>query len=414
VNKEILMKKIEYHFLFYFPLTIVLFSPTKYVFGYVSLTELFIYLHAIIFLFYVSIRGKLVLNSYVALFVAIMLFSFVGFLINNLSDSPASFKYQVRWLNYFLVFLLTINYVKASNLKYLIKGLYLATWLVCIYGIIQTVFLQFMIKTIFWIDNFPSYILQTFRTVSTFSNPLNLCVFLAFPLGILQYRKNKSKSEKILLLLIYVTLILTASKLALLLIILSTLIYFKKYLRAIIYVFSVLGLIGLILISNKRIQEKIENQFWIIERINNVELFRGSIDQRVYVLNSSIKMIRDNPVFGIGYDNFKPVYLGGYKNIKASSEETSFTSENFILDFYLDNGLIPVLIMLIFFALIISVFFLVNNPSINQLSFPLVLFICCGLILSARAAPLLYTYFLFLATLLKLQSNNNYQSVENR
>jgi hypothetical protein len=66
-------------------------------------------------------------------------------------------------------------------------------------------------------------------------------------------------------------------------------------LRAIIYVFSVLGLIGLILISNKRIQEKIENQFWIIERINNVELFRGSIDQRVYVLNSSIKMIRDNP-----------------------------------------------------------------------------------------------------------------------
>jgi hypothetical protein len=32
VNKEILMKKIEYHFLFYFPLTIVLFSPTKYVF----------------------------------------------------------------------------------------------------------------------------------------------------------------------------------------------------------------------------------------------------------------------------------------------------------------------------------------------------------------------------------------------
>jgi hypothetical protein len=109
-------------------------------FGYVSLTELFIYLHAIIFLFYVSIRGKLVLNSYVALFVAIMLFSFVGFLINNLSDSPASFKYQVRWLNYFLVFLLTINYVKASNLKYLIKGLYLATWLVCIYGIIQTVF----------------------------------------------------------------------------------------------------------------------------------------------------------------------------------------------------------------------------------------------------------------------------------
>ncbi len=402
VPKQKVLDRIEYNFLYYFPLMVVFFNPSKYFLNFLSLPDLFIYIHSVFFLVYISIKRSFLFNINVFLIFILIVFSFLGMVINNLDNFFQVIKYQVRWVNYFFAFLIVINYINRNTINFLIKGLFLATWVVCLYGIIQTLFLDYMLSTIFWIKSFPDYIKLTFRTVSTFSNPLNLCVFLTFPLGILHIKRDKSKKEKVLLLLINITLLLTASKMAILIILITALVYFRKYLLKIIYAIIFLGSIIVIFSISDTFQEKIKSNFRLFERLNNQRLLDGSINQRKYMLESSLEMIYDNPIFGIGYENFKKVYENGYKNAKASTSISSYTSENFILDFYLDNGLIPVLIILFLVFQLIITLIKSNDPILKQLSFSIILFFFCGLILTTRAVQLLYMMFIFFACFFKI------------
>ena len=261
-----------------------------------------------------------------------------------------------------------------------------------------------MLPTIFWVNNFPDYILISFRTISTFSNPLNLCAFLVFPLGVMQFQKNKTWKNKLLVLLIYLTLILTASKLAVLIIIICLLVYLRKHVKAIVYSSFFLSIALFIVSFSETFQDKLKSSFRIYERLNNSRLFDGSINQRKYILDSSIEMIKDNPIFGIGYGNFREVYLNGYKHENASASLSSFTSEFFLVDFYLDNGLFPFIIILSMFLYVFYVGFKSKNLFIKQFSFALFLFFICGFILSTRAITLLFTMFIFFAGIFKLTS----------
>lgn len=402
ISKEKIYSKVEYNFMFFFPVMIVLFSPSKYILGIVSLPDIFLGVHFLLFLIYSSLKKKVVINNYVVLLFFLIVFSFVGLLVNDKLYFLSKIKYQIRFIYYFLAFLITTNYLNKQSINYFISGLFFATKFVCIYGIIQTVFLEKMIHTIFWIDDFPDYILLTFRTVSTFSNPLNLCAFLSFPLGVLHFKKGKwSNSEIYLLILIYLTLLLTASKVAMILICMSILVFFKKYWKFFLIFFAITLTAIVIVFTSKTIQEKLKSNFIIYDRITNERLIEGSINQRIYVINSSVKMIKDNPIFGIGYENFGKNYLKGYKHENAVKTEDSYTAENFFLDFYLDNGFVPFLIIILFF---VQTFFIHLNKRSFSIKFTYSIFFysICGLVMSARTVPLMYTLFIFFAIIFRL------------
>jgi len=413
IRKDYLIDRIEYWFLFLFPFSIVFFNPSKEFLGALSITDIFVVFSMMLFFVYTSIK-KVQISSYFLLLITVFVFSFLSLIVNEQLDFIYNLKYQLRWVFYIIVFLIIYSYTNFRSLYYLKRGLFIATFFVCVYSILQTLFKELFIPTIFWIHTFPDYINLTFRAVGTFDNPLNLCAFLAFPLGLLQYTVNKTKKEKVLNFLIYITLISTVSKIAVIIILVSFLVYFKKHIKFIIY-----GLISVLVIFFIfiNISNTSYNKSYIYQRFNDQKTISGSVDTRLHMLGSSLTIIKANPIFGIGYENFEKNYNKlevDNDNLKLS--KSSFTSENFLLDFYLDNGLIPFLIMLFFLGLNMFFYFNTKNVIIEQFSFSILLFTIVGLIMSARTVPLMYLLFSFLAIIFKIQTNedktiNNYSKL---
>ena len=90
-----------------------------------------------------------------------------------------------------------------------------------------------------------------------------------------------------------------------------------------------------------------------------------------------------------------------YTNIKVTN--SSYTAENFFLDFYLDYGLLPLLLLMtLIFPMVNSYYF--GNKNLKAISFSIVLFIVVGMIMSARAVPLMYMLFFYTAIFYKKQS----------
>lgn len=410
IRKDYLIDRIQYYFLILFPFSIVLFNPSKEFFGFLSITDIFVTISIFLFLLYSGI-SKIKITTHFILLIVVFVFSFMSLVVNEKYGLFNNIKYQFRWLFYITTFFIVYNYINSKSLFYFKKGIYLSAFFVCIYAILQSLFKELMIPTIFWIHTFPDYINITFRAIGTFDNPLNLCAFLVFPLGIIQYTSNKTKKEKALNILIYATLVFTVSKIAVIIIIVSLLVYFKKYIRFIIYGFLTIVMVLIIYIN---IPNTAFNQSYIYQRFNNKEVINQSIDTRLYMLQSSLQIIKANPFFGIGYDNFEENYRKLKKsrvNIKLTG--SSFTSENFLLDFYLDNGLIPFLIVLFLFFETILLFYYSENEIMIQFTFSIILYVIVGLIMSSRTVPVMYLLFAYLATIFKVQTNeiktvNNY------
>ena len=126
---------------------------------------------------------------------------------------------------------------------------------------------------------------------------------------------------------------------------------------------------------------------------------------------SSFVMIKDNFMWGIGNENFKKNFdelTNRDNNYKITN--SSYTAENFFLDFYLDYGLIPLIVILtLLVPVVISYYY--GFSALKPLSFSILLYIVVGLIMSARAVPLLYLFFFYLAIFYKKQRliiNENY------
>lgn len=397
IKKETLQTKVQYFVLFFFPFSVVFFNPSKEFLGFLSITDLFVGLSLILFLIYMSIK-KVYLPSRFLMLIVLILFSFLSLIINEELQFLSKIKYQIRWIFYLFAFIIIYNLSDRRSINYFKNGLFLATSFVCIYAVLQVLFKSVMIPTIFWIHTFPSYIEITFRAVGTFDNPLNLCGFLVFPLGILQYTSEKSTKEKYLNLLIYLALVATASKIAFLVILISLLIYFKKYIKFLVY--GTLALFVAIIVFFSIAKESL-NENYIYKRISDKRLMDGSVDTRLYMFGSALEILGNNPIFGIGYENFQENYLKlEDRNTKLKINKTNYTAENFFVDFYLDNGLVPfVILFLIILEVIIFYFYKVNFSM--QFSFSIILFLIIGLVMSARTVPLLYMLFTYIAIIHK-------------
>lgn len=407
IGKNYLIDRIQYYFLFLFPFSIILFNPSKEFLGFLSITDIFVSFSMGIFLFYLGLEKVKITNRFILLIV-LFLFSFLSLIVNERLEFLDTIRYQLRWVLYISVFFIIYNYVNLKSLLYFKRGLFIATFFVCVYAILQSLFKEAMIPTIFWVHNLPDYIVITFRAVGTFDNPLNLCGFLVFPLGLLQFTRIKTKKERTLNILIYLTLVFTVSKIGFIVVLVSLLIYLKKYIKFLVYG-SFAIFIAIIVYINIP-QSNFYNSY-LYQRINSQKVIDQSVDTRLHMLESSFEIIKENPIFGIGYENFEENYLNLNKkeeDLKLSS--SSFTSENFLLDFYLDNGFIPFLILVLLFLETILIFYTTKNALVKQFAFSILLFIIVGLVMSARTVPMMYLLFTYLAIIFKIQKHE--QSID--
>ena len=410
VNKVNFFKGIERQFFLLLPIMVMVFFPSKELMGKFSLPDLFIFFQFILFSIYSLYKMKIFVSNEIIILLILILFCVISLFLTNYDDILYKAKYLIRWVNYFLTFVIAYHFFDKSNYKFFMKGIYLMTFLVCLYGILQKLFFDVFFKTIFWIHTFPDYIYLIFRSVSFLDNPLNLCAFLAFPLGTLQFDKEMKRLNVFLVLMIYITIALTASKIAIVLIALSVLVYLSKFKKFFKYLLVITPFM-LVTVFSSSLYKTINSKYGLYDRLTNKNTYQASVNTRLLMYESSFVMIKDNFMWGIGNENFKKNFdelTNRDNNYKITN--SSYTAENFFLDFYLDYGLIPLIVILtLLVPVVISYYY--GFSALKPLSFSILLYIVVGLIMSARAVPLLYLFFFYLAIFYKKQRliiNENY------
>ncbi len=398
-----MLKLIRNQFLLFLPILTITFNPTKDLFvGSISLLDIFTFVQIILFVVYLifNYEHPYKISKYFIYLCVLFIFTTISLVINEGGDVNliiSKSKYLIRWFEYITIFTITFTYLNLDNRYFFKFGLYTACLLTTLFAIAQVVFFEQIYPLIYW-GKEVEYVSFTIRAFSFLDNPLNLCAYLAFPLGFIHYEKNKI-IKSILIILLYVTLIFTASKIALVLVFVSLFFLFKSNRLVLVSLsFFLISIFSYILFFDNELKQNL----FLIERLTNQDTVNESSFQRIYVIESSLQMIFDNLILGIGNENFKKVYINErYIHPLASTESWSFTAENFFLDFYLDNGLIPFVIIVIFF---INCFTLKksNNTDIKSIVISVFFYLIVAMIMSARTVSLLYCLFTFFAIQLKL------------
>ena len=110
INKNQFLFLIERQFLVLFPLAVMLFFPSKELMGKFSFPDVFTFVQFFLFVIYIFVKAKIFIrNETIALFL-IVVFCFISLIINNADQFIYKSKYILRWVNYFITFLITINY----------------------------------------------------------------------------------------------------------------------------------------------------------------------------------------------------------------------------------------------------------------------------------------------------------------
>jgi len=380
----------------FLPIAIIFFFPLKSILGEISIVDIFIIIN--LFIIVISYKYSFKVNKIHFYLFLLIVFSLISFFVNYLSTENV--KYWVRLVEYVFVFYITYFYYNEKVHLYFIKGISIVLIILFVYGILQKLFPQLIILGQWgpeWKDNYVLY--NKIRVYSFLDNPLNLVGVLSLFLGYFIYIKHNFKF--LFILLIYILLLLTGSKIAIGIIGLSLFyliikVFIQKKIKK-VYLFIFISIIVMILLNYKNVTKTT-----IYKRYINKEERFESFNQRELVLNSSLKMIRDNPIFGIGAGNFGDIYIKSYKDKHASSEDSSFTSENMFVDFYLDNGLMPFLIFsYIFFDIILSFFFYKKDKVLKALVFAISFFVIVGFVTNLRSVPTFMFFFYFIAVFYK-------------
>ena len=425
-------------------LSILLFFPSKTIFGLFSVVEVTLVIGIITILFK-KIKIEIP-NYHILLFTGVLVFGSLSFIVNKSHIDDVS--YLVRLFEY-LLFMIILYRITSSKILVTIKyALLTSIWLILFWSVLQIA----IPETINYFSWGPvwksSYVESNFiRVFSLLDNPLNLLGYLAIILGVIQVIEMKYRY--IYILILYFLIILTASKMGFIIILLSLVVQLVIYLQShkgksrligiVVFIFSVIMLVTVIKSSNSILYRRVVSDGYLSESVSNNNITKKSekifninssdtnkiIEEkstrnkfsklREFVLRSSVKMLGDNWFWGIGAGNFDKVYNSGYKFLDASSEESSFTAENYFLDFYLDNGLIPLILILFLFASIIACAYRSKQISIDSLwkrgiALSLIYFIVVGLVTNLRVAPVNMLMYSLIGVFIKLNSLDNRHS----
>ncbi len=240
-------------------------------------------------LFFVK-KGEYQLKTPIFLFIAAAVISqVINFNDFSLEQIRIGLLYLLRWILYASLYFVFVD-VGKKNLKNIVNYMILSGVFILIFGFIQYKFYP-SLKNLYylgWDDHL-------YRLFSTFLDPNFAGVFIVLFIIFIFFQKFKNKYAYYGLLLVsFAALILTYSRGAILMLLVSTFSYslLKKNYKLIGGLVGVLVLITIALSPN----------FHTV----NTDLFRmPSLTQRIENTKQTLFVYRENPIFGVGFNNFR-------------------------------------------------------------------------------------------------------------
>lgn len=300
------------------------------------------------------------------LIVLVFIFIFILFFISYFAYYPeTSLKYAEHYFKWLLIpgaIILTLSYDKIDFMKDVIFGLIIGN-LVVVVGI-------------FW--NF--YILNIERPGSWLglNHPNNAAGVIAFLLPfIIMQDCIKNILIKILIICISLTaVIITGSRGALIgIVAMFTILFFFKFKSLIAIIKNntlkcfISVLIGLIILFGSLLNSN-EN---IVDRFASIYTYKNNLIEhrvggdRIVLWKSSIEMMKDYPITGVGLNNFNDVYIkGNYIDLRAKEQDLT-SPHNIFLHLFVEAGFLGgiVFVLLIVFQL----YYLWINKYLNEIVF---------------------------------------------
>jgi O-antigen ligase len=294
------------------------------------------------------VQSPIVLSIGVALHVAFALILVVAAvwgggkgISEGIFDGDPILRHVQYLAAFFTVFLLADS---AKAQRYLMTGLW--TGCVIALGFAISQWIMGADEKVFWKWGplwSEDYTLENFRIWGSFANPLELVNYLAafLGMGVVQFCGPLRKHTKLVLGLILfgivVALTATGSKTVLVVCIVPYL-WFLKSTKVVVSALITTGLLGtLSLLGAGRV---------LLERSQGNIGAMESVVQRIYVFSSSLRMIADHPLLGVGSNNFPDVYAASYRLPLASTHPWTFTPENIFLLAGAELG-IPAMLLLV-------------------------------------------------------------------
>ncbi|MBI3985094.1 MAG: O-antigen ligase family protein [Candidatus Levybacteria bacterium] len=338
----------------------------------------------------------------------ILLFSAVGLfplLINSLSLTPNSFfvslLYLVRWVLYSSIYfvLMTRDKKFLEQFKYL---LVIPISLFLLIGFVQFFYYPSLANLFYlgWDEHL-------YRLFSSFLDPNFAGTFFVITFLYLSYLSwetyKKKKTNKTILLSIIslinlITIYLTYSRSALIMLLVSTTTFLVLTKKLKLVGFVLAALILFIFISPKSFQT---------EGTNLLRIASGQA--RIESANDALKIISQNPVFGVGFNAYRYAQYK-YTNLTDAKWETTHSgagTDNSFLFVLATTGVVG---FVIYIYLLYRIFILGRDKSKNPVSIVLISVLAGLLVNSFFINSLFYVYILewiwILAALTEATENN--------
>lgn len=268
-------------------------------------------------------------------------------------EKKIAFTQSVRFSMYICIFFLLSYLIKDKRvIDRVLKICFMTSIFISSFAIYQFIHNRFFSRTI----------VENFRVGSFLQNSNNLGAYLIFfvfiSINMIFISKNNKKKILYILstIIILIGIILCGSRNALLALMLGILIlilcYDKKYM-----IWGVLLVILLLIVPISR------------NRIMQVFDMKQN-SSRVKIWKTSIYMIKDKPILGIGYENFHeayPIYFSQHKKeLYVSIDYRPLHPHNMFLKFQTELGILGTIAIILFLITCIRLLIRVINKSNNK------------------------------------------------
>lgn len=311
------------------------------------------------------------------------------------NDKRISLTNSIRFSMYIFIFYLISYKIKSSKqISIILKCFVFTSFLSGIYSLFQigyTLYLGYSID-------------PSIRISSFLENPNNLSAYSILSIFIVLSLLINSKSKKskmlyaLLIVLLAINIIFSQSRSALLAIVFGFLLFAILWNRKFLIV-SVLIPLVLFIIPQSRVRF-----LQIFDATQNISRFN--------IWEITKLMIKDNPVFGIGYENFSNAYSTYIKDNLSYSIGEGYVAthpHNIFLKFQVELGILGTLLFILFLVCIIFTFYKLFKTNIANIESRILLigfstsfisFILMNLIDCYVSAPkIMMTFFILLGVL---------------
>ena len=380
---------------------------------YIRISE-YIFLIILLYFVYLQIYKKVSLKfSKIEYYFLIMpILSIILFFFSNLDFN---FFLGIILISYlYLIFFIFKNIIKIVGLRYILKTIILLSLISALLGIIGWSLSQFGIDNILSINSkYPLFIGKVSRASALFTTPslLAITIIIGIYILIVFFKENKNKIFYSILIILLIGLFLTFSKsIVLFLSFLLLLFYNKKnyfLLNFLIYFFVIFLLIFHSLFTSFLFINKNSNNEWLTTNFTPLDSKPIFQNEKIIIIPTnytyskikSIKIIKDHPFIGIGYNKFKNSLISEYKFLSNKYPHSSY------LGLSSEFGLLMAILYLFLLIFILFISLNIYNKSNVQIFIIICYFIFEGIHTDIHTIKLIWIVFAITTYLYKNRLN---------